>query len=278
MNTQPAAVQLHHNGFRVSLLTDPPGRSEVPGQEETRVSIHAGPPVQISCRRAGHYYSGTSLHGDIHIIPAGTPSVWEIKGRDTFLTLGIARPLLRRAAEELGLDPDKIEIINRFQARDRQLENIGWALKEELESGNPCGPIYLDSLALTVAMRLICCHSSQHVELRRPRKRLSDGKLRQLLDYVEDNLAENLSLDELAAVVGLSVSHFKVLFREATGLSPHQYVIRRRIERARNMLSAGELSIAQIASLTGFAHQSHLARHMHRLLGVSPRALREMAR
>src|SRR5215208_6791722 len=193
MNSQPAPVQLNHNGFRVSLLTDSPGLVEDPGQEEARVSIHAGPPVQIACRRAGHEYSGTSLHGDIHVIPAGTPSVWEIKGRDTFLTLSVARPLLRRAAEELGLDPDGIEIINRFQVRDRQLENIGWALKEELECGNPCGPIYLDSLALTVAMRLICCHSSQHVELRRPRKRLSDGKLRRVLDYVEDNLAENLS-------------------------------------------------------------------------------------
>jgi AraC-like DNA-binding protein len=82
---------------------------------------------------------------------------------------------------------------------------------------------------------------------------------------------------DFAEVVGLSASHFKLLFREATGLPPHQYLIRRRVKRARNLLSAGELSISQIATETGFAHQSHLARHMHRVLG-SPRALREMLR
>src|SRR5262249_225045 len=148
-----------HNGFRISLLTDPPGLSEVPGLAETRISIHAGPPVQVSCRRAGLYHCGTSAYGDIHIIPADTPSVWEVEGKDTFLTLSVRGALLSRAGAELGLEPGGIEIRNRFQVRDTQLENIGWALKEELECGNPCGPVYLDSLALAVAMRLICCHS-----------------------------------------------------------------------------------------------------------------------
>ena len=234
--------------------------------------------MQISCRRAGHYYSGTSLHGDIHIIPAGTPSLWEVKGNDTFLTLSLPPALLQRAAEELGLEPTGIEVRNRFQVRDTQLEHIGWALKEEMECGNPCGSVYLDSLAIAVAMRLICYHSSKHVEMKRPNKRLSDCRIRKVFDYIEDNLAASISLDDLASVVGLSVSHFKVLFREATGLSPHQYLIRRRVERARYLLGESGLSISQIAVRTGFAHQSHLARHMHRLLGVSPGALREMMR
>ena len=278
MNNQPASAGLSHNGFRVSLLTDPPGVVEVPGLIDTRVSIHVGTPVQVACRRAGHYHCGTSVHGDIHIIPADTPSRWEVRGKDTFLTLSVSPQLLRRAAEQLGLDADEIEIRNRFQVRDTQLENIGWALKEELECGNPCGSVYLDSLALTVGLRLICCHSSKPVEMRRPNKRLSDRRLRQVFDYIEDNLAGNISLDDLAAVIGLSASHFKVLFREATALSPHQYLIRRRIERARHLLGEDNLSISQVAIESGFAHQSHLARHMHRVLGVSPKALREMLR
>jgi AraC-like DNA-binding protein len=106
-------------------------------------------------------------------------------------------------------------------------------------------------------------------------KRLSDRRLRQVFVYIEDNLAENIALADLAAVVGLSVSHFNVLFREAVGLSPHQYLIRRRVERAKNLLGEGKLSISQIAAETGFAHQSHLARHMHRMLGIAPKALRK---
>lgn len=277
-NLQSAVASIIHNGFRVRLLTDQPGLFEVPGQEDTRVSIHAGPPVEIACRRAGLEYSGVSIYGDIHIIPAATPSVWEVKGNDTFLTMNVAPTLLRRVAEEMGLDPRGVDIRNRFQVRDTQLENIAWALKEEMECGYPCGQLYFDSLAVAVASRLICYHSSQSVEISKPLKRLSDRRLRQVFDYIEDRLAENISLGDLAAVVGLSVSHFKVLFREATGVAPYQYVIRRRVERARSLLGAGELSISQIATETGFAHQSHLAHHMRRVLGVSPKAMRERLR
>jgi len=272
------SAQVNHNGFRVSLLTDLPGLVEVPGLENTRVSIHVGPPVQVSCRRAGYNYCGTSVHGDIHIIPADTPSLWEVKGKDTFLSLNVSPAILNKAAEELGVDPDGIEIRNRFQIRDTQLENIGWALKEEMECGNPCGHVYLDSLAMAVAMRLICCHSAKPTAMSRPNKRLSDHRLRQVFDYIESNLAGNISLDDIAAVTGLSVSHFKTLFRESVGLAPHQYLIRRRVERAKSLLGEGKLSISQIAVEAGFAHQSHLARHMRRVLGVSPKALREMLR
>ena len=107
---------------------------------------------------------------------------------------------------------------------------------------------------------------------------MSDRRLRQALDYIESNLGQNISLGDIAAVVGLSVSHFKILFRESVGLPAHQYLIRRRVERAKSLLGEGKLSISQIAFETGFAHQSHLARHMRRVLGVSPKALREMLR
>ncbi len=99
MNPQPTIAPIIHNGFRVSLLTDPPGLFEVPGQEDARISIHAGPPVPIACRRAGRYDSGVSVHGDIHIIPAETPSEWEVKGNDTFLTMNVAPALLQRVTE-----------------------------------------------------------------------------------------------------------------------------------------------------------------------------------
>jgi AraC family transcriptional regulator len=72
----------------------------------------------------------------------------------------------------------------------------------------------------------------------------------------------------------MSVSHLKTLFRNSTGVPVYEYVLRRRVERAQFMLRNQALSIAQIAAATGFAHQSHLARHMHRILGYTPSAVR----
>jgi len=216
-----------------------------------------------------------AVHGDIDVIPAGTPSVWEMKEKDSYVALRVPPELLAMVAEESDLDPSRIEIRNRFQVRDVQLENIGWALKAEMECGYPCGRLYLDSLAISVAARLVRCHSSVSREPRRLNGRMSERRLRQVLSYIEDNLSHDLSLSDIAAVAGLSASHFKNLFRESVGLPAHQYLIRRRVERAKSLLGEGKMSISQIAFETGFAHQSHLARHMRRVLGISPKKLRE---
>lgn len=272
----------HHwvreSGLRLGLLFDEPGVVEIPGLRNTIVSVHIGPSVQVSCRRAGKRHRGTAVHGDIEIIPAGTPGLWEIAQKDSSLVLSVSPELLNTVAEQLGLDVRQIEITNRFQVRDAQLENIAWALKAEMECGYPCGRLYIDSLAVSVAARLVRCYSSLSMEPRKQNGRLSDRRLRQVLSYIEDNLSQEISLGDVAAVGGLSISHFKSLFRESVGLPVHQYLIRRRVECAKRLLGEGKLSISQIALEAGFAHQSHLARHMRRLLGVSPRTLRETLR
>ena len=269
---------VRENGLRLSLLFDEPGVVEIPGLRNTIISVHVGPSVQVSCRRAGKKHRGTAVHGDIEIIPAGTPGLWEIAQKDTSLVLGVSPELLSTVAEQLGLDLRQLEITNRFQVRDAQLENIAWALKAEMECGYPCGRLYIDSLAVSVAARLVRCYSSLSMEPRKQNGRLSDRRLRQVLSYIEDNLSQEISLGDVAAVGGLSISHFKSLFRESVGLPVHQYLIRRRVECAKRLLGEGKLSISQIALEAGFAHQSHLARHMRRLLGVSPRMLRETLR
>lgn len=265
--------------FGVRLLTDAPGRVEISALRDTIVAIHVGASVHATCRRSGYTHRGTIVHGDVEIIPAGTPSVWEVKDKDTYLSLSVSPEILNTVAEQLDLDPRRIEIKNRFQVRDAQLESIGWALKAEMESGYPSGQLYVDSLAVSVAARLVSCHSSvspMSVSAGKPIRRMSGRRLREVLIYIEDNLSQNLSLAEIAAVAGLSVSHFKSLFRESVGIPAHQYLIRRRVERAKSLLGEGKMSISQIAFETGFAHQSHLARHMRRVLGVSPKALRDM--
>ncbi len=281
-NSQPTLLpglpfpQNKENRFRVLLLSDEPGVLEVPAMRNTIVSIHVGPSVQISCRRGGTSYRGMAVHGDIDIIPSETPSRWEIKEKDTAFILSLSPELLSTVAEEFDVAPHQLEIRNRFQVRDPQLENIGWALKAEMESGYPCGGLYLDSLAISVAARLVRCHSASAVATKKKVGHLLDRRLRPVLSFIEDHLSQDIALGDLAAIAGLSVSHFKSLFRESVGLPAHQYLIRRRVERAKSLIAEGKLSISQIAFETGFAHQSHLAHHMRRVLGISPKVLRNL--
>jgi len=103
---------------------------------------------------------------------------------------------------------------------------------------------------------------------------LAAWQQRAVTAYIEEHLAEDLSLSELAAVAYLSPYHFARLFKASTGFAPHQYVIGRRIERAKLLLSTMNWSLAAIAHAVGFAHESHLALHFRRLTGLTPRHYR----
>jgi AraC family transcriptional regulator len=256
------------------VLSDPPGVVEMPALPNAIVSIHMGPSARMYCEHGGESHRGTAIHGDIDIIPWGTPGRWELKQKDTALVLSLAPKLLRTAAEDCGLDADRLEMRNRFQARDAQIEHLGWALKSEMERGYPCGRLYLESLGIALAAHLVQNHSSFSCPARNVNGNMSAGKLKQVLSFIEDHLSEDLSLADIAGIAGLSVSYCKTMFRATVGLSIHQYVIRRRVERAAGLLRASKLSISQVALETGFAHQSHLALHMRRLLGTSPKMLR----
>jgi AraC family transcriptional regulator len=226
--------------------------------------------ARISCRRAGENHSGSAVHGDIDIIPAGISARWESHDRaDIVLLIGLPAPMLNTAAEEYGFDSKRVEIRNRFQVRDPQLQTIGWTMKSEVELGSPSGRLFMDGLALSAMARLTNAHSSVATRDER-RGELAGRTLKIILEYIEEHLSEDLSLALLAKVAGLSQSHFRALFRASVGTPVHQYVIQRRVERAKSLLMNDGLSVADIALASGFAHQSHLARHLQRESGLSP--------
>ena len=262
------------DGLIVQLRNDPVGVLEVPEMENVIIAIHLGAPTRLDCRRGCRRFVGTAVHGGIDIIPDQTPSRWEIFDRkDTALLLGLPKQLLRAAAKECGVDDIRMEIANRFQIRDVQLENLGWAIKNELDLGCPSGRLYLDGLSLAVASRVVTQHSSLANRKMGVREGLSDGRLRLVLSFIEEHLADDLSLERIADVAGISATHLKVVFRGSMGLPVHRYVIHRRVERAKTLLMETDSSVAEIALAAGFSHQSHMARHMRRILGVAPRAI-----
>ncbi|MGA2591829.1 MAG: helix-turn-helix domain-containing protein [Bryobacteraceae bacterium] len=272
---EPRSRRVMPDELRALVWSDPAGVTDSPASRKTIVSIHMGASVHIGCRRGGKYHCGLSVHGDIDIIPPNTPSRWELKEKDTSFIIRVPTSLLSEVADESGVDPSRVEIVNRFQMRDPQMEHIGWALKAEMDSGYRSGRLYLDSLGRAMAACLLDRHSSESRAARMHNLAMSGHRLRQVLSYIEFNFGRELSLKEIAGVAGVSVSHCNAAFRKAVGMPVHQYVIQRRVDHAKTLLAEGDLSISQIAAETGFAHQSHLAYHVRRLLGVSPLSLRQ---
>jgi transcriptional regulator GlxA family with amidase domain len=103
---------------------------------------------------------------------------------------------------------------------------------------------------------------------------LPPGAMRRVREYVETHLSENIDLAVLASIAGLSVFHFAREFKRSAGVTPHHYLVQKRVERAQEMLARTDLALAEIAIASGFSDQSHLARHFRQMLGTTPREFR----
>jgi AraC family transcriptional regulator len=263
--------------LEAELVRVSPGRTHVPGAQQHRLGIHFGRPVNAECRCDGRVQRRVQKHGDIDIVPAGFDGVWQDDRECTILRMKVAPALIENAAIDLGMAPDRSHVVPTLQLRDPRLEAIAWAVKTELEADTPSDRLYADTLAVALAIRMLEAGATRQATVKAGQMLALSQKTR-LVEFIEYHLDTALSLEDLANAAGLSLTHLKLRFRNSFGVSPHQYVLRRRVERARELLATSDQPASQIAIETGFAHQSHMTHAMRRLLGVTPRDIPRIRR
>ena len=263
-------------GLDAAFLHIQAGRTHVPGSQTHRLGIHFGRAVNAHCQCDGRHSRRQQKHGDIDVVPAGLDGWWEDDRDCTILRLTIRPELLHAAARELGRDPETVSLTPKFQLRDPRLETIAWAIKAEIEAAIPSDRTYAEMLGMALAIRLVESDGQKRIETAGLSATLTSRQQRRLAEFIEDHIDQSLSLADLAAVAGLSVSHLKPLFRATFGMPVHKYVLTRRVERARLLLLAANMPIAQVALESGFAHQSHMAHWMRRILGLTPGMISRM--
>src|SRR5262249_22375034 len=189
------------------------------------------------------------------------------------------RLVARVAAQAFDLDPARLTVPPLDCLDLPHLRAAMGAVGAELTTGGAGGPLAAGSPANVLAVHLV-----RHVLSPRQPARRRDGtfpraKLRAVVEYIEEHLDAGPTLEHMAAVVRLSPFHFARQFKAATGLPPHQYVIMRRIDRAKHLLQAGtDLSLAEVAAHAGFSDQSQFSHHFKRLVGATPGQFRMSAR
>lgn len=130
-------------------------------------------------------------------------------------------------------------------------------------------------MASALAAHLLKYYCTKQHILRDDRGGLPKHKLRQVIDYINAYLNQDLSIANLAQLTQMSSHYFGRLFKQSMGISPYQYIIQRRVERAKQLLLNDNLTISEIAQSVGFAHQSHLNYHFKRLVRATPRQFQE---
>jgi AraC family transcriptional regulator len=211
------------------------------------------------------------------LTPGEATTSWEHHGHPEILQVYLRSSIYQAAVGEINnCDTAHAELVPRFAILDPMLEQLAIALTSALRDGTSEDGLYIDTLAQMMAVHLARHHSSQSRPARlAPAQTISSNKMRRVIDFIEDNLDSDLSLEAMAAEVNLSPIYLARAFKAAVGQSPHRYVLARRIERAKELLRNTELPVVDVALSTGFSSQSHLSYWFQRYMGVSPAAYRQ---
>ncbi len=243
-----------------------------------------GGAVQVDQRKLQSSWITHRIHeGDWFLTPpAGEPYALRWKSLSTnpirTLHLHLNADLFSRTVQQVGdRDPARISVLDSTGFQDPLLANIGLSLQQELQhpASASVGKLYAETAAQMLAVHLLRHYTTTNLFIRDYSRRLSSHQMQRLTAFILDHLNQNLSLEILAEQVGFSPYHFARLFRQTTGESPHQFVLRHRLEVAQRLLKETDLPLTQLALQVGFPNQSHFTQAFKRHLGVTPLVYRQ---
>ena len=172
------------------------------------------------------------------------------------LQLGISDAALMASSDGAYGD---VELRPSRKFANPRLSALVAAVHAEMVAGFPSGRLFLDSVEQAMAVALVNGHAVRHRPVQLYRGGLGSARLRRIRELVHAKMEDDLSLDEMAQSVGLSTAHFARMFRKSTGQTPHQFVLRQRLERAKAMLRAPRARVLDVAVACGFKTQQHFA-------------------
>ncbi len=239
------------------------------------VVMHLSNPALIELTVDGERDSRTRISGDLGLFPAGTVCQANSRNQHQLLVVSLSQQVMNNSGLEVN-DTTESSLFALSYAVDPQVEHICMALKAEAESNFLSGSLYGESLGLALARRFLGQYSTLNTSLRRGG--LAPHKLRRVIEYIHAELDSPLRMNALAEIAGLSQFRFAHNFKLQTGMSPHQFVMRARIERAKRMLRETNLPVVEIALSAGLQSSSQFNALFKRELGTTPRNFRRSFR
>lgn len=264
-----------------------------------RRQIPTGPhnAVKAACTEVLHVISGKAmvryraaegelrermaLPGTNWLVPAGTEETFlELDGSTECVIIYLPPQLLEQSAlAEYEVAPNRGDLIYEGGFADPTLGQLSQATRGLLEQPRQgIDRLFADGIRAALCAHLVANYNSGNWRPAARQPSLEQRRLHRVLDFIEARLGESISLDDLAGEACLSPFHFARLFRQATGLAPHQYLTERRIKVAQEMIVSGGVSLTEVAIDTGFGSQASFCRAFRKATGVSPKAYRELQR
>jgi AraC family transcriptional regulator len=242
------------------------GRPYLDAYEAHGIRTALGPGVIEVGSRPDALKPVTYEGGEIRLYPRESEK-WIGSADLRVLSIDISDAVLTAACH---VNPGQIELRRHADLADPRVVALVSAVNAERTAGFPSGRLFLDSVEQALALSLVDGYA-----VRRPfraiyRGGLGPARLRKVTEFVHARIDEDVTLEQMADVVNLSVAHFSQMFRQSTGRSPHQFVLHSRVERAKDILRTPDTRVLDVAVACGFKTQQHFARVFRQLCGVSP--------
>jgi AraC family transcriptional regulator len=241
-------------------------------RDDLLIVLHLSGPVTVERDFDGDRASVNVHRGGLFILPGGRNFGVSLGGSLESIHIYVRSALLRHAAQELGVDDQSLNIVPKLGVHDSVIEQLGLTCCTMLAERH--SDFFAEGVARILASRIIAAHAQAALAPLPARHGLSQSQLDAVRDLVEARIEGSVTVEDLAALTGLSTFQFTRQFKRSVGLTPYQFVIDARLDRAREILMRGT-TIADTAAQTGFSHQEHLTRMFRRRFGVTPGQFRK---
>ena len=219
-------------------------------------------------------HDGIATPGMLHVTGPGASARCLFRGPYDTLHLYVSDALIAECLQDMPVRPGPLMAAGPGLISDPTIERLGRTLLAANQYSGTLAPLYADCVSIAIVARLLSAGRGDGSADRQAKSGLANWRLKRVIDYIEVRLGETIKLTDMAEAAGLTQMHFAAQFRASTGLRPHEYLLRRRIERAQEMLLVAGLTVVDIAFSVGFQTQSHFTTTFARFVGETPRAWR----
>ncbi|MEO8606288.1 MAG: AraC family transcriptional regulator [Chloroflexota bacterium] len=238
--------------------------------------MHLEGTENLKRRFEGRWTRRVTAPGMFTLNPKNAPVLFHWSQASTTIGISFTPNFMANLIQQIGQgDPLHVETISQFNEYDPLIEQLCLTLHGEMQTNGLGGRVYAESLGQALAIHVVKKYANVTRVRETSKGKLSPAQIQRVKAYVDAHLSENIGIAELAACAGFSAPYFTEQFKRTTGYAPHQYLLHVRVERALELFNTSRLTVAQVAQQVGFYDQSHLIRHFKRIVGVSPRTIRQ---
>lgn len=268
----------HLRAGKVALArcTLQPNHGAFVGWAQVTTAIYDGASFRMDWRspESDRVQSSLVADGRAILADAGLPMWKRWQARPSLFAFAIDEAFVKQIWQQAFDAAGHPSIQTSMGVDDPVIERFVGLGKRELSESGAGGRLYVEALAAALSIHLLRKYGTSRQSPCQHKGGLPPALLRRVIEYINAHLCNELGLVELAGIAKLSPHHFGAAFKAAMGTSPHQYIIERRVDRAREFLHDPDRPIAEIAQAVGFSSQSHLTTHFRRLTGVTPARFR----